>query len=316
MGKITIFTATYNREKLLYRLYESLKMQTVKGFEWLIIDDDSTDNTNYVVNKWINKKNDFSIRYIKQTHGGKHRALNRGFVEANGEYFFIVDSDDYLTNNAIELINSWINNIESSNEKLAGVSGLIAYKNGIINGGIPLVNNNGWIDADCKTRRKYNLEGDKAEVFKTKLLRKHPFPEFDNEFFITDSVCWNAIYLEGYKIRWFNKVIYIAEYLEDGLTKSGMNEFNGNLKNYYGFCYFVRQSINIFGTINQPRLIWNYFKISKIKGLKIKNIKRDLKMSNIELIYNFICIPLGFIKSTIRILKNEGVYGVCKRLSN
>ena len=316
MYKITIFTATYNREKLLYRLYESLKIQTVKEFEWLIIDDDSTDNTNYVVNKWISDKNDFSIRYIKQTHGGKHRALNRGFVEANGEYFFIVDSDDYLTNNAIELINGWINNIENSHEKLAGVSGLIAYENGIINGGIPLVNNEGWIDADCFTREKYNLEGDKAEVFKTELLRKYPFPEFDNEFFITDSVCWNAIHLDGYKIRWFNKVIYIAEYLEDGLTKSGMNEFYGSLRNYNGFCYFVRQSINIFGTINQPRLIWNYFKIAKIKGVKIKNIKHDLQMNNIELIYNFICIPIGFIKSIIRVLKSEGFYGVLKRFNN
>lgn len=316
MCKITIFTATYNREKLLIRLYESLKKQTKKEFEWLIIDDDSIDNTSNMVEEWINSENDFSIRYIKQPHGGKHRALNRGFIEAHGKYFFIVDSDDYLLNNAIELIESWIENIEKSSERLAGVSGLIAYENGDINGGEPLVNSQGWVDADCITRRKYNLEGDKAEVFRTDLLRKHPFPEYDSEFFITDSVCWNAIYADNYKIRWFNKVIYIAEYLEDGLTKSGMNDFSGYLKNYYGFCYFVRQTIDIFGTLNQPRLVWNYFKIAKIKKLKVKDIKTDLRMNTFQLIYTCISIPVGFIKSTLRIIKSEGINGVFKRLNS
>lgn len=102
---ITIFTPTYNRAELLPRLHKSLQEQTNKNFEWIVVDDGSTDNTKEVIeNIILQQENDFPIRYFYKENGGKHTAINRGVREANGDLFFIVDSDDILTFNSVELI--------------------------------------------------------------------------------------------------------------------------------------------------------------------------------------------------------------------
>ena len=101
MPFFTIFTPTYNRAYILPQLYQSLCMQTCKDFEWLIIDDGSTDNTYSLVEDWINKCKQFSIRYYAKENAGKPRAINDGVKKAKGKYFFMVDSDDRLKPDAI-----------------------------------------------------------------------------------------------------------------------------------------------------------------------------------------------------------------------
>ena len=103
MKTITIITPTYNRAILLKRLYESLKNQTNYDFEWLIVDDGSTDDTQTVIQEF-EKENLIAIQSLRQDNGGKHRALNRGIARVNTELIFIVDSDDYLPKDAVDLI--------------------------------------------------------------------------------------------------------------------------------------------------------------------------------------------------------------------
>lgn len=103
---LTIFTPVYNRGKYVSRLFDSIDAQTVKNFEWIIINDGSTDNTDEEIRKNIaRKKRKFDIEYIKVKNGGKPRAINKAVQLAKGKYFFIVDSDDWLVPNAVELIN-------------------------------------------------------------------------------------------------------------------------------------------------------------------------------------------------------------------
>ena len=73
---ITVFTSTYNRAYILPQLYKSLQAQTMHEFEWLIVDDGSTDNTERLVHHWRTEQNNFPIRYYKTPNGGKHRAIN------------------------------------------------------------------------------------------------------------------------------------------------------------------------------------------------------------------------------------------------
>lgn len=98
---ITIFTPTYNRAHLLPRLYESISKQDCMDFEWLVIDDGSTDNTQALFEEWMDQEHPFSIFYQKVKNGGKQRAINQAVSMAKGEYFFIVDSDDALTPDAV-----------------------------------------------------------------------------------------------------------------------------------------------------------------------------------------------------------------------
>ena len=213
---ITVCTPTFNRANLLEKLYVSLKKQNFKSFEWLIVDDGSSDNTEEVVNNFI-REDLINIRYIKKKNGGKHTALNVGIDKAQGELFWIVDSDDYIVEDALKYIwNKW-NEIENKNE-FAGLSGLRGYTDGSI---IGTKGDNEYIDTDALSYRyKYRILGDKAEVYRTDILRKFKFPEFKGERYVTEAVVWNRIANENLKLRFFNKVTYICEYLEGGLTNT------------------------------------------------------------------------------------------------
>lgn len=214
--KITVFTPTYNRANLLTNLYNSLIKQNFKSFEWLIVDDGSKDNTEEVVNTFI-KENKINIRYIKKDNGGKHTAINLGVDNAQGELFWIVDSDDYIIKDSLKYLWKKWSEIENKN-KFAGLSGLRGYDNGNV---IGTKVDNEYIDTDALSYRyKYRILGDKAEVYRTDILKKYKFPEFISERYVTEAVVWNRIAHDGLKLRYINKIIYICEYLEGGLTNT------------------------------------------------------------------------------------------------
>lgn len=215
MKDITVLTPTYNREKNLYKLYNSLCVQTNKDFVWMIIDDGSTDNTKEVVNKWRDE-NKIEIVYIYKENGGKHTALNIGIKNINTDMTFIVDSDDWLVDNAIEIIYKYYNKYKDTDE-LCGFSFLRKFPNGEINNKSFPVNEK--IESYIDSRVNGNIMGDKAEVFYTKCLKEFPFPEFPNEKFISEAVIWIKMALK-YKMVHINEAIYVGDYLSNGLTKN------------------------------------------------------------------------------------------------
>lgn len=216
MKKITIITPTYNRAELLKRLYKSLKDQTNFDFEWLIVDDGSTDDTEGIIQEF-QKENVFIIRYIKQKNGGKHRALNAGIRLIETELTFIVDSDDYLPTDAVSIILQYHERYKG-NRNLCGYSFLRCYEDGRVN--TAYFSKDEEIATFREIRINGNIGGDKAEVFLTSILRKYPFPEFEGERFLPEDVVW--IRMSGpYQMVHINKCIYISEYLEGGLTKIG-----------------------------------------------------------------------------------------------
>lgn len=219
-------------------LYQSLLAQTGKNFEWLVVDDGSTDNTEEYFSELLSKQQPFPIHYLKQENGGKHRAINQGVKNANGELFFIVDSDDTLLPNAIEKINQWAESLDNSH-KWCGIAGLRGYSENKVIGQHPFAD---FIDAKNTEREKYHLEGDKAEVYFTKILKKYPFPEIPGENFISEEIVWNAIARDGYYLRWFNEIIYIGSYLEEGLTK----DYSKDEKNPQGRLLWAKGQLESF----------------------------------------------------------------------
>lgn len=292
MKLLTIFTPTYNRANYLKRLYESLLLQNNKNFEWIIIDDDSTDDTEKVVKSFRNDDSGFYILYQKQTHGGKHRAINRAVKLAHGEFFFIVDSDDQLTSTAVDLIHMWIESIENKSE-YCGVAGLRVAPDGCIWGGSPSIEQGKYIDATSLEREKFRLLGDKSEVYRTEILKKYPFPEFPNEYFVTETVVWDAIAADGYKIRWYNEAIYICDYHEDGLTATGANEIAGHIKNYQGYLYYINQCKKIKNGYDFALNFSDYERTSKNQKLTIRERADEINVSVIRYcIYKFFERPL------------------------
>lgn len=224
---ITVFTPTYNRAYIIEKLYESLLCQTNPDFEWLVVDDGSTDETEKLFGRFISE-NRIRIRYFKTLNGGKHRAINYGVKLAQGDLFFIVDSDDRLSAEAIEKLSIWKQEVSRiPNVSFCGVSGLKGY-NEHDSVGTGIKSGAEYVDATAIERPKYGLKGDKAEAFFTHILKKYPFPEFEGENFITENAVWYAIALDGYKMRWYNQIIYYCDYLDDGLTKSGEKKYIDN----------------------------------------------------------------------------------------
>ena len=217
---ITVFTPTYNRAHLLPRLYESLCRQTFTDFEWVIVDDGSVDDTKSLVNKFLVDKTQHStlntntIRYFYQENGGKHRAINRGVKEAQGELFLILDSDDTLPEKSLETINHYYQQIKDD-RSFGGVCGYMAHHDGTIIGrgcDMPLLDANS-IDWEYK----YGGRGDMCEVFRTEVLREIPFPDIPGERFVPENLVLFRI-AHKYKLRIFKKVVYYRDYLEGGLT--------------------------------------------------------------------------------------------------
>lgn len=251
---ITVFTPTYNRAYILPQLYESLQQQTCKDFEWLIVDDGSSDNTAGIVQQWILEA-DFIIRYVQQENGGKHRAINRGAKEANGELFFIVDSDDKLTPNAIERILADYESI-ATNEAFAGVCGLRAFPDGSRIGGEC---DFGILDTNpLDLRIKHKIKGDMAEVVRTSVMRQFPFPDIQGERFCAESLIWDRI-SEKYIFRYFYEKIYICEYLTDGLTAS-MTRIRKNSPQYAKLYYSERfkRKLPIYEKIKAAINYWRF----------------------------------------------------------
>ena len=240
---VTVFTTTYNRAHLLEHLYESLLTQTNKNFEWLVVDDGSTDNTEELFREWIKEKS-FPVRYIKQANGGKHRAINKGVKEANGELFFIVDSDDQLTCDAIDVICSTCN---KNSIKGAG----LCYrkcditKNKVLGASFP---KEGLVASSLELTYRYNILGDKAEIFYTSVLKEFPFPEFVGEKFVPESLVWNRIALK-YKMVCYNKPIYLCEYLNDGLSSQFSRLRKENPRAYS--LYYKEVFIGKYTTFNE-----------------------------------------------------------------
>ena len=287
---LTIFTPTYNRGYCLENLFNSLKNQTTFDFEWIIVDDGSTDNSEEIITKFKNSCNLFDIIYIKAKHGGKHRAINIAVNKAKGKYFFIVDSDDVIEKDAVEIIINTFDTIKNK-EMFAGIAGCKGYikKDQIIGSTF----NGEYIDATSLEREKNNIYGDKAEVFYTDLLKKYPFPEFENEFFLSEDVIWKKIAYDGYKIRWFNKIIYRVEYLNDGLSKNLIKNYNASP---HGYIYYIKTEIDYKNFNILKKLITYgrcYDTLKNNSEITINDIVRLLNTNKIN-------IYLGYIIFLIR----------------
>ena len=213
---VAIVTPVYNRRDAMKRLFDSLKAQISKDFYWLIVDDGSCDNFCDDV-PFYKEEADFEIEYFTKENGGKHTALNLAFEKVDSDLFFIVDSDDYLTRDAVSIIVSDWKNLKN-NERICSLIYLRGYsEKKVIGEAFPIDH---IIANDIDLREYHYIAGDKAEVFRSDLLKKYRFPVYPEEKFQGENYVWWQLTSER-DSYYVNKIIYLGNYLEGGLTKSG-----------------------------------------------------------------------------------------------
>lgn len=208
-----MITTTFNRSELLNTLYQSLCEQTDKNFDWVIIDDGSTDNTKKVVSQWIDE-NKVNIKYYYEQNHGKHCALNYAFDLVQSEFCINVDSDDYLDLDAIKILNE---NAQLMSDDVWAIVGPRVHSNGQLE--------KEWLVKDfekIKFAQLYNKFGYRGEtyiLFKTKCVKNIKFPIYDNERLVPENYLYDKLDKALYVLT-FSKRICISDYKADGYTKN------------------------------------------------------------------------------------------------
>lgn len=248
---ITILTATYNRDKTLPRLLKSLLEQSCKDFEWVLIDDGSSDETQSFIDDLKNKNLGFGLTAVRQVNAGKHVAINSGVAAAKSDWIFIVDSDDALVPDAVEAVSA---SITAATDTTVGLCYRKAYFSGKLLGNEMQTSEQSFISTPTEAGKLFN--GDLAYIFRADTIARFPFPVFKREKFVPELYIWNKIGDVGDIVFFTQKIIYLCEYLEDGYSRNFSRHLRANPKGF--FVYY-----------------WSQFLREKSLFYKLKNLIRS-----------------------------------------
>lgn len=300
---LSIFTPTYNRVKTLQRTYESIKSLNRNfkfqgrdvNFEWIIVDDGSTDKTIEAVKVWGDEC-DFLISYYWQENQGKHVALNFALSKAQGSFFMTLDSDDCLLPNALEVfLKAW----DSINDKGAFccVSARCIDSNGCIVGK-PLPSSP--LDVTFTSlRMSLRNNGELLDMYRTEVLRAYPFPQYDERMrFCPEAIVWFEM-AKKYKMHILDVPVRIYYYDADtSLIKT--HNVSRSVSTYYLWLYMINE-LSHFVYSNPKEILKAYIGISRdgfSVGYGMSKIMSDVD-SIVKKIGVALFMPIGCILSKI-----------------
>ncbi len=248
----TVFTPAFNRAHTLPRVYEALKAQTYRSFEWLLVDDGSGDGTGELVKQW-QREGAFPIRYYWQENSGKHIAVNRGVEAACGALFLFLDSDDTCVPQALERLKfHWDAIPPDQKERFSAVSSLAQDLQGnLIGSRFPFDPTD---SNSLEIRLKYRVSGEKWGFHRTDVLRKFPYPRFGQEKALPESLLWNRIALH-YQTRYINEALEIYQPAPDGW---GQNSVKLRARNPQGTRFYYREFLSLDYPIPKKKLLREY----------------------------------------------------------
>ena len=287
MKTLTIFTPTYNRAHTLERTYQSLCAQTCKDFEWLIIDDGSTDDTSKIVAQWITEGK-ITVRYIYQTNQGMHGAHNTAYKNISTYLNTCIDSDDYMPIDAVEkIINFWS---QYGSNKYAGFIGLDYNINGeVIGTKFPY-------DVKETTLTDFYLsggKGDKKIVYRTDIIQKYPeYPLFEGEKYV--GLAYKYMLIDkDYKLLTLNEPLVIVEYQHDGSSSSMYHQYWNNPR---GFAFYRKTEMIVTPSVKRRLMSSIHYVSSSIIAKDWSFIKKSPK----KFITLLTLIPGAFLYLFIR----------------
>lgn len=289
---ISIVTATYNREKELVHLYESLKKnyESFKDFEWIVIDDGSSDATLSNVHNW-QKEVQFKIVYVYQENMGKMKAINRGMELVNGELVVEIDSDDYLEDKALLTIDNDYKNI-SSKENIYG----LLYRRKIVNQEVDLSKLDNKVFKLFEMHNKFGYDFDMVLVFLSSIRKKYTYDVVEDEKFVTEARLYyklDSLY-EGMLFK--NKELVVCEYREDGYSKNIREIFLKYPKGYYEYfkeCLGYANSETLFK--KRIYFVKHFILFGYLTKRHMGEVIKDVKGLN-KFLVMLLVIP-GYIKS-------------------
>jgi len=121
--KLSVIIPVYNTSKYIEKCLNSIVNQIMNNIQIILVNDGSTDNSEEIIQKWINENQDkIEIKYFKKENGGLSSARNFGVKQATGKYITFVDSDDYLDINIYKNLEKYMdNNIDLIKYKMSTI---------------------------------------------------------------------------------------------------------------------------------------------------------------------------------------------------
>ena len=278
---LTVFTPAYNRAHTIGRTYESLCRQTCKDFEWLVIDDGSTDNTKELVEGWI-KENKIPIRYIYQQNQGMHGAHNTAYANITTELNTCIDSDDFMPDDAVEnIVYFWKQN---GSDKYAGIIGLDQVESGeIIGTEFP----DNMVETTLQDFYLKGGKGDKKLVYRTDVITKYPpYPLFEGERYVGLAYKYMLID-QDYTLLTLNKPLVTVEYQADG---SSYNMFKQYWRNPKGFAFYRKAEMVTTKSLKRKLMVCIHYVSSSIISKNWKFIQESP-----EKLLTILAIPAGIL---------------------
>lgn len=284
MKTLTVFTPAYNRAHTLKRTYQSLCDQTCKDFEWLIVDDGSTDNTRAIVDDWINERV-IPIRYIYQSNQGMHGAHNTAYANIESELNTCVDSDDYMPEDAVEkIIGFWKSLPEEKKKQYAGLIGLDYADGGeLIGTAFPAEMRETTLQGFYEAGGK----GDKKLVYRTDIIKNYPeYPIFEGERYV--GLAYKYILIDqDYKLLTLNEPLVIVDYQLSGSSFSMYKQYWNNPK---GFAFFRKTEMTTTKSLKRKFIVCAHYVSSTI----ISRNSKFLRESPCK-VFTIMAIPLGIL---------------------
>lgn len=281
----SIITPTFNRRHTLQTVYDGLLNQTFKDFEWIIIDDGSTDGTSELVAEW---EPGFPIIYHYRDNNGKPSAVNFGLACSKGTYLVILDSDDVPVPEAVAV---FVEELKKTPDDVCSVGALTMSTSGKIIGSALSASVIDMTMLDAHSR--HGMIGDKWLAFKSDIAKKFLFPSYGSEKFVAEGLVFNRMSRLGYRTRFINVPLLIHEHVPDGLTR---NHLKLKAINPIGFIAYHSENIS-----EQDTKISRYYlkSAANIYAILLLSSKRPLMTAWLMLL----ALPLGLIKGLIDILK-------------
>ncbi len=280
--QLTIFTPTFNRAYCLPRAYESLCRQTCREFEWLVIDDGSTDNTPELLRQW-QEEGRMPIRYIRQENQGMHGAHNTAFRNIDTELCLCLDSDDMLTDDCVEYVLKFWADHAAQHEQVAGCIARDGYISGGFVGtpfpeGVEVAHYNWLIETQGKI-------GDVKYVFRTEVARAAPeYPVFPDEKY--GSMAYKNQFIDArYPWLLIERVIYLVEYMADGASHNMYQLYRDNPKGWD----MARRSSMLYSLTRKRKFMECVHYVSNSIFLHKWNFVADSPLK----LYTVLAIPFG-----------------------
>lgn len=280
---VTIFTPTYNRKKTIGRTYESIKALNLElsdkrlvSYEWIIVDDGSTDDTQLLVKQWCDEDKDIAIRYYYQQNQGKHVAMNFAAQQARGKFWLTIDSDDTILPDALlKYYKAWNSIPENERNEYCGVSArCIDSEGNIVGDKLPYQP----MDVSfTELRMKYRIEGEMLEMFRVDVLRQYPFPEYDSRMrYCPEAIAWFEM-AKKYKLRVINEAVR-TYYYDASVSIMRERSVKRSAANYFLWLYLVNNLTQYF--FSYPiKIVKAYVGVSMdgfVSGRNINGILKDI----------------------------------------